>query len=467
MPASRRRGSRSSVHGITAALTKGGPVWTADFTSLAAGPVSLAAYGLTFVRASSGYSVQSGTSAVVSTLGAPSLGSADVPRAGRLLDAYAIGLVLEEARTNAIVDSRDPTTAAWLVGSSVVQTRPSTAAPDGSATTSTRSAVTSTGYSRYTQPILASGTYTGSLWRIQGSAGVNNDQSDVGLSGAGVTVAAGGTAPAAWARRVITAAGHVGLAQVTLVPAIGLDYTAYGGIAAGARDVVCDLHQIEQGILQSRIHDTTGANSFGVTVSRNSTFLCANLLVNANVGGVLATEQSLISATAANGIGLVATNNTGAGGGVQLSDGSTIKALSSTFSSNAAGPGVAGYANCTIDIQTSTIASNGGLSGIYGDVGCKLELVTCVVNANAADGIQIDHGSSVQCIAVTSSVNNTGAGLRLKNSSNLSSSIGGNSVQGTGGVVIVGGNASIAWAAVAAGVTDIAAATPQLCQAGA
>lgn len=96
---------------------------------------------LTLTRASSG-TVRTGTSTTVSA-------AVNVARFFRLLDADAVGLLLELAHTNMCKSSEDPTSADWAAGVTVVTTRPDGTAPDGSATSATKHVVTGGGYSRY------------------------------------------------------------------------------------------------------------------------------------------------------------------------------------------------------------------------------------------------------------------------------------------------------------------------------
>jgi hypothetical protein len=80
-----------------------------DFTALSAGACTLPS-GLSFSRASSGYSVQTGTTTVATSGG---FTSNDAPRCGRRLDADPIGAVIEESRTNQIQRSADIWNAYW------------------------------------------------------------------------------------------------------------------------------------------------------------------------------------------------------------------------------------------------------------------------------------------------------------------------------------------------------------------
>jgi len=136
------------------------------FTGLTAGPVTLPA-GLTLTRASSA-TVQTGTSVVV-TAGIAS----NQARAGRKLDADSVGLFVECARTNLCKSSEDPTSADYAAGVTVVTTYPDGTAPNGSATTACKHAVTNPGYSRYQAFSATTGVkHTYSMWHQSPSGSI-------------------------------------------------------------------------------------------------------------------------------------------------------------------------------------------------------------------------------------------------------------------------------------------------------
>ena len=114
--------------------------------------------GLTLTRASTA-TVQTGTTAVTTGV------AVDVARFGRLLDADTTALIIECARTNLSLSSEAPASAGWFPGSLIVTTYPDGTAPNGSTTTACKHAVTSPGYSRYSQYSATTGIkYSFSMW---------------------------------------------------------------------------------------------------------------------------------------------------------------------------------------------------------------------------------------------------------------------------------------------------------------
>lgn len=170
-----------------------------DFTALSAGACTLPT-GLSFSRASSGYSVQTGTSTLVASGG---ITSNDAPRCGRRLDADAIGLVLEEARTNTALDSNN--LAGWTLFNST-RGGSTTTAPDGGTTPGTAdilfgSAANSDGVTRF--PVanyLTTDSVTLSCWwkLAVGSTGPNLDDPSGSIGGFPMG------ASAAWTRTAAT-----------------------------------------------------------------------------------------------------------------------------------------------------------------------------------------------------------------------------------------------------------------------
>lgn len=226
---------------VTATLSPASPA-TATLTcgagwryqSVGAGTAPL---GSSFARASSGYTVRSGTSSVLSSGG---FTSNDVPRIGKSVDANNPGLVFEHASTNNVKDSRNTTTANWQTGT-VTETRPFGTAPDGSTTTATRTPTVSTGqFSRYYQ-LTGTGRQAISMW-VQGNGSSQSAKWQVGSP----LVAYTAVSSPAWQLQsgLFTASG-------------GAYYnTPQQGTVC---DIVHDMHQMEPGPVVTEHIVTTGS----------------------------------------------------------------------------------------------------------------------------------------------------------------------------------------------------------------
>lgn len=208
----------------------------ADFTALAAGAVTTLPGGLLLSRASSA-TVQTGTSTVVTT-GI----TTDIGRAGRYLTTDPVGLVIEPTRTNNVKDCRDTSTANWSAGT-VTETRPFGTAPDGNATTGTRTNTSTIGqFSRYvTVADNVAGVFAFSMW----VTGNGSSQSAKWQPG---TVLTAYTAGNAWQRQTASFTEVTG--TYFLTPQQGT-----------VCDIVHDLHQIETGGYPSEVIITGNATA--------------------------------------------------------------------------------------------------------------------------------------------------------------------------------------------------------------
>lgn len=229
---------------------RSGRLWVADFTALPAGACSALPAMLLHTRGS-GATVQTGTSSVVVGLGT------DVAGIGRALDADALGLVLEESRTNAVPFARDTTGAGWSAGSSTTETTAQTG-PDGAAA-ATRSQVLSGGFSRFcavgSRP---AGSYAVSLWVSRPAGSAASQWSTVYNAATAWERAEAPTVGAAWQRRSLVLANPATNA-IGIVPTDARASTGYGGVAAAAQDLTHDLHQIEAGSFATEAIVTSGA----------------------------------------------------------------------------------------------------------------------------------------------------------------------------------------------------------------
>lgn len=237
--------------GSAANRQRNGIIMTYSWTSLSGGACVLPGAGqpgagLAFTRSGSGYSVQTGTSTVDT-----SVTSTDQPRCGRRLDANNIGLAFEEARTQSFPQPRNPSSASLAVGSGDTYTSGQSDPTGGTA--AYRVVVTSSGYSKYADLGVGSGTYVASMWVRKGSGSGVYQLGNYGtlLSGS----AASGTAASTWAR-VITPAHTFSANNRYGIPNDGEDLSGLndgGGTTAGARDAIIDLIQWEVGAFATEV----------------------------------------------------------------------------------------------------------------------------------------------------------------------------------------------------------------------
>lgn len=242
------------MHGVLAAQARrrGGivPLWEADFTTQAAGSGSVASYGLSFARASDGFSVQTGTSTVVLVSGN------DTPRYGRALDAHSVGLVIEHTFGHSVLtDSRQITAASWNgAGASGTHTANYANGPDGAALAD-RSELTGDQFGRFRQSALGTGSFTYSEWIRHTSASSGQVQ---GYLYNGTAVAAFVMAPTnAWQRFAASSTQSNNVAS-QIMPVTVQDLTGSGGINPSAADVLTDLHQWEPGLYTTEAVPTSG-----------------------------------------------------------------------------------------------------------------------------------------------------------------------------------------------------------------
>lgn len=227
-------------------------LWEATFSGFPAGKLVTLPSGLVLTRASAA-TVQTGTSTVDTTPGV------NEARIGRRLDAAALALVIEEARTNIAFGSSSLATAPW-------------AKVFGGETVSNNAAVDPSGASGaarlLTQAIADSGvfdnqnvatgvTYAVSCWAKRNVAA---DQAirlritlEAGVSNQYVNVTAG----AAWGRTA-------GVLTVTLGGVTTAD-PLVGSSAAAVRDVLLYGVQLEAGTFPTEVIVTTGGNATRVS----------------------------------------------------------------------------------------------------------------------------------------------------------------------------------------------------------
>lgn len=159
--------------GVTVVSAANRPLFIANFTADAAGAITNAnLHGLTLTRASAGYTVQTGTSTMIT-----GLSNTDEGRIGRP-DEGSLGLVLEEARTNYFYYCHYGTLNMDFLGTNGITSTGYTA-PDGS-TTATYIEANSGSYSKGLHPsgLTIGTTYTGSEWFRAPNTGYNSNTGD-------------------------------------------------------------------------------------------------------------------------------------------------------------------------------------------------------------------------------------------------------------------------------------------------
>lgn len=234
------------------------PLFTWDFTQQSPGALVLPT-GLSFARASSGHSVQTGTNAL---LVGGAIASNDVARIGRLLDAHSYGILIEPARTNLLLNNRDQSAAGWAAGYQNTQTYNAAAGPDGSVV-ATRNATLSGGYSRYQVLSLTVGqTYAASAW-IRAESGTSEYRVGL-LKDSGSWTYAGGpgqTVDTSWARKSLVRVIPTGGATNVFFSFDGVARVTPSSVAAQAADLYSDMGQVELGKYPTSAIITTGSTA--------------------------------------------------------------------------------------------------------------------------------------------------------------------------------------------------------------
>lgn len=227
------------------------PLFTWDFTQQSPGALVLPT-GLTFARASSGHTVQTGDSTLVTA----GIGSNDVGRIGRLASAYNYGVFIEPARTNSYGRSRSANLASGTAGATTTYTTGRTG-PDGTAN-AIRGQTASGAYSRFEAIGPITGNHVLSAWAAQG---LGSGAYQVVGAYAGTTGAAtGGTASAAWSRVVSATFPYPAASTAYINPWDGRANATLGS-SAGARDCDLDFVQFEAGKYPTSAIITSGGSS--------------------------------------------------------------------------------------------------------------------------------------------------------------------------------------------------------------
>jgi hypothetical protein len=225
---------------------------TTSPATIAAVQAYLTARSSALTRASAA-TVQTSPSTVYASFGV------DNPRVGNA--GYGQGLVLEESRTNMLPDARDLAAVTWLVGGQPGTLTSNFAdGPDGAALADRMAATSGNQHGRYYSfASLANGTfYTASQWAKRPVNGVPSTTAIVLNRDASSYVVSEVALTDAWSRYALAAFNQpttgVGAYETT-------DARALFGLAAAARDSLCDLHQVEAGAFATEAIITTGAGA--------------------------------------------------------------------------------------------------------------------------------------------------------------------------------------------------------------
>lgn len=226
-------------------------IFTWDFTQQTPGALVLPT-GLVFARASSGHTVQTGTSTLVTS----GITSNDVGRIGRLSDSHSRGLFIEPARTNLYVRARSANLAAGTAGAACTYTTGRTG-PDGT-TNAIRGQTASGNYSRFEATSAITGNHVLSAWT---AAGLGTGAYQIVGAYSGTTGAAvQGTAGAAWSRVVSATFNYPAASTAYINPWDGRANSTLGS-SAGARDCDLDFVQFEAGGYATSAIITSGGAS--------------------------------------------------------------------------------------------------------------------------------------------------------------------------------------------------------------
>ncbi len=209
-----------------------GPIWTSDFTTLSLGSGIALPNSLLISRASDGHSVQT-SSSTVQLLSAGN----DTARVGqRTNDTSSRGMILESAKTNNFLDSRQLNAASYTPGIATL-TQNAANGPDGSLL-SDRVNASSAQYSPYQTPVLTTAKHTFSMW-ARANSGTSQHQIQ---HYNGTAYAESLLIDTTWTRRAVSRASS---ASTALIPVDARDWSAAGGIVATAMDVIIDMIQVE------------------------------------------------------------------------------------------------------------------------------------------------------------------------------------------------------------------------------
>jgi len=213
-------------------------VFEVDWTNTPTGAGSVTGTGTLYERLSAQSTVQTGPT-TLATGGA--LDNSSVPPIGK--NGGLIGLVIEEARTQAIQAWREMVTPNWFDAGGGSFTHDAATSPDG--TTSAERSQTTSGNPGYYCAFSHSGNQTFSYWHKAGSVGATG-QAVYNAGSSVFYLVFAGSEPTNWTRNsVLSPSGGSGGPLVYMTD--GTSRTAIGGIGAGARDSLLDFVNFENG----------------------------------------------------------------------------------------------------------------------------------------------------------------------------------------------------------------------------
>ncbi len=202
---------------------------------------------MTMLRASSGYSVQSGDATVITT---GTLGSNDVPRFGRLTDAAPVALIVEHAATNREPDSRAFNAGSWGAGSNCTVTANHINGPDGTLVADRLNCTAASAFTPYFTDTTGAGDSAGAAW-IRAESGTQPVSMQVGKTTTDFRFGDVGDTASGWRRFRGSYTNSGGNTFHT--PG---DYAP--GLRTGPADCDYDLSQLETGLISTEAVPTSG-----------------------------------------------------------------------------------------------------------------------------------------------------------------------------------------------------------------
>ncbi len=256
------------------------PIWSANFTTLAAGDASASFpyQSVTYAIASDSHTVQDGENAIIGIAAGN-----NKPRVGRVAAAYAYALCFEPARTNLIRQARgmnDTTYWAGAPSGTYTLTADYAAGPDGVVAGDRQQLTTLNGNGRYQTltGLTASAAYCASAW-LRATSGtqwltVGTDLGNAVYGGIQVS-------DTLWRRIFARVAGTLGATAGSLITVNSNNNVGSGGPAPTTYDVIADLNQHERGGFPSSFISTTTA---AVTRAGGSLSLASSATVRSASG---------------------------------------------------------------------------------------------------------------------------------------------------------------------------------------